>query len=566
MKSFFVLALVILSSSCFAQSRQEKIFNPLSSKTAIGLEGGITYTKSDFQNTEINYIIRLLGDYYFTTYDNGILGISVAGEYGYAAASGRPGYRVYYPPLEEFRTQLFMLSGGASFTYSYWDSFFPYIIVRAGWVNYQPKDTEGTDLIRNKQNKYSPNDWFASGELGLKFMVSKSISLNFSAIMNYLPFDNLDDSPNTITGGSDNDIFFTFNTGLQFYFGGIEDSDNDGVEDKDDLCPDTPPSVITDEFGCPIDADKDGVPDFLDKCPNTPKNVPVNLDGCSLDRDGDGIPDYLDLCNDTPIGVKVDSRGCPLDSDDDGVPDFKDLCSDTPKGTEVNKWGCPIDEKVYEPIRDTEIILNAGVTFATGKAELLAAAYPELERLLKVMKDYPDTKWKIEGHTDNTGPYDLNKELSLERAHSVYNYFVSRGIDGSRIFMNGYGPDYPIADNNTETGRSQNRRVSIILFSGDNPEVAKNTNVKVKRTYDPANEKNVGSMIFTDGYLYCFQVSSWRSRAKAEGEMKRLQSEGYNSFVTIADLPELDGTWFRVRIGYFDSLEEVNKVKKRFNK
>ncbi|MFZ2322067.1 MAG: OmpA family protein [Ignavibacteriaceae bacterium] len=564
MKKYLIVAVLILITTSLAQNNNRKIFNPLSSKTSIGFEGGITYTKSDFKDTKLDYIFSLAGDYYFPTYNNEIFGVSLAGSFGYAASSGRPGYKVYYPPLDEFKTQLIMLSGGISYTLTYWKSVYPYISAHIGWINYQPKDVDGNELERNKQNMYSPNDWFANGEFGLKFMVSKSVSLNIAASMDYLPFDNLDDSPNSITGGSDNDIFFTLTGGVHFYFGGINDTDDDGVKDENDLCPDTPPNVKVDELGCPVDADKDGVPDYLDKCPNTPKNVSVDFAGCPLDVDGDGIPDYLDLCNDTPLGVKVDSRGCPLDSDDDGVPDYKDLCPNTPVGTEVNKWGCPIEEIVYEPIKKTEFILSGGVTFEPGKAALLSAAYPELEKVLKVMKDYPDTRWKIEGHTDNTGSIKVNRELSLKRAQSVFNFFVTMGIDGARLLVNGYGPDYPIADNNTETGRALNRRVAIILISGNKQEDGSKVNIDLNRQYNSAMEKNIGKMIFTDGYLYCFQVSSWRSREKAEAEQKRLKSEGYKSFITIADLPDLEGTWYRVRIGYFNSLDELNKVKEKF--
>ena len=89
------------------------------------------------------------------------------------------------------------------------------------------------------------------------------------------------------------------------------------------------------------------------------------------------------------------------------------------------------------------------------------------------MKDYPETKWKIEGHTDNTGSQKLNRDLSINRAKSVYNYFVSNGISSARLSYNGYGPDYPIGDNSTETGKALNRRVAIVLVS-DNENEAKN--------------------------------------------------------------------------------------------
>ncbi len=557
----FLLFILFVNQSIYTQQIETKRFNPLSSRTALGFSGGLTYAKTDFKNSKADYIINLSGDYYFPTYGSAIFGINIEGSYGYAASTGRPNYRVYYPPLDEFRTQLMMISGGLSLTYANWKSVYPYAVARVGWINYQPQDVDGNDLYRNRMNLYSPNDWFAVGELGIKFMLSNDVSLNIGATMDYLPFDNLDDSPNAITGGTDNDIFFTGKVGFSFYFGGTKDSDNDGVSDDNDLCPDTPPNVKVDENGCPIDTDKDGVPDYLDKCPNTPRNVPVDMDGCPLDVDGDGVPDYLDLCPDTPVGVKVDSRGCPLDSDEDGVPDYRDLCPNTPVGTEVNKWGCPIEEKVYEPIKQKEIILNGAVNFEINKANLLPAAYTELNQVLKVMKDYPDTKWKIEGHTDNTGSYKLNKELSLKRAQAVYNYFVKNGIDGSRLFVAGYGPDSPIADNSTETGRALNRRVAIILVNGNEPEKKTESGLVTGRVYNVAAERNVGKMIFTDGYLYCFQVSSWRSREKAESELKRLKAKGYDAFIVVANLPELDGTWYRVRVGYFGSMAEAESVR-----
>ena len=374
-----------------------------------------------------------------------------------------------------------------------------------------------------------------------------------------------------ISNGTQNDIFFTGRAGFSFYFGGTSDMDNDGVNDADDLCPDTPPFVKVDEFGCPIDTDKDGVPDYLDNCSETPRNVIVDQNGCPLDVDEDGVLDYLDLCPDTPDGVKVDSRGCPADLDEDGIPDYKDLCPNTPVGTEVNKWGCPIEETVVEipEPEKTEFILSGGVTFDINKADLLPPAYIDLDKVLKVMKDRPLTKWKIEGHTDNTGSYKRNKELSLQRAQSVYNYFIKNGIAAARLQVYGYGSDYPIADNITETGKAMNRRVTIVSLSSDNIDrgsenkspVDDNTN----QVYNSAVEKTVGNMVFTDGYLYCFQVSSWRSTEKAESEMKKLQSRGFKSFITVANLPDNGGTWYRVRIGYFNTIDELNRVKEKLN-
>ena len=86
------------------------------------------------------------------------------------------------------------------------------------------------------------------------------------------------------TSGEPNSLIYQ--AGLVFFLGeGVKrniDSDNDGVPDEYDACPNTPAGVKVDADGCPIDSDKDGVPDYLDKCPNTPAGVKVDADGGRL--------------------------------------------------------------------------------------------------------------------------------------------------------------------------------------------------------------------------------------------------------------------------------------------
>ena len=212
---------------------------------------------------------------------------------------------------------------------------------------------------------------------------------------------------------------------------------------------------------CPVDTDNDGVPDYMDKCPNTPANVPVDINGCFVDSDDDGVPDYLDLCRDTPEGVAVDKRGCALDGDEDGVPDYRDDCPDTPHGVEVNKFGCPPEMSVIEPPEITSVVLGSGVNFEVGSAKLLYGAESQLNPLLDVMTMNPGSSWRIDGYTDNTGSYNLNMNLSIERAQSVANYFIRNGISRSRLMVRGLGSNSPIADNSTESGRALNRRVEV---------------------------------------------------------------------------------------------------------
>ncbi len=140
---------------------------------------------------------------------------------------------------------------------------------------------------------------------------------------------------------------------LNFYYGGVRDTDKDGVINKEDQCPDTPFGSIVDEFGCPVDSDGDGVYDGLDQCPNTPVGAIVDVIGCPSDGDGDGVYDGIDKCLDTPSGAKVDETGCPVDTDKDGVSDYEDQCPNTPRGALVDSRGCPFDgdgDGVYDGI------------------------------------------------------------------------------------------------------------------------------------------------------------------------------------------------------------------------
>ena len=111
------------------------------------------------------------------------------------------------------------------------------------------------------------------------------------------------------------------------------DVDQDGIKNKRDKCPSTPPGVFVDGNGCPVDTDKDGVVDYLDKCPTIPGSAGMN--GCQ-DKDKDGVSDYDDVCIDVPGLPRF--KGCP-DSDGDGIEDSKDKCPNA-KGLDMFN-GCP---------------------------------------------------------------------------------------------------------------------------------------------------------------------------------------------------------------------------------
>lgn len=102
--------------------------------------------------------------------------------------------------------------------------------------------------------------------------------------------------------------------------------------------------------------------------------------------------------------------------------------------------------------------------FNTGKATLMPESYAVIDELVKYLQRKDDEKIEIGGHTDNVGRADANLKLSLERATSVRDYIISRGIDPSRVTAKGYGATKPVADNKTEDGRATNRRTEVTIL------------------------------------------------------------------------------------------------------
>ena len=110
-----------------------------------------------------------------------------------------------------------------------------------------------------------------------------------------------------------------------------------------------------------------------------------------------------------------------------------------------------------------QLVMPGNITFASNSSDVSSSFYPTLNSLVKVFKEYDKNGIDIIGHTDSTGGMDLNMRLSQERAGSVASYLTGQGVAGSRISSRGAGPNQPIASNDTQAGRAQNRRVEINL-------------------------------------------------------------------------------------------------------
>lgn len=232
-----------------------------------------------------------------------------------------------------------------------------------------------------------------------------------------------------------------------------KDRDKDGVLDENDKCPDV--AGIVSMQGCP-DQDGDGVTDADDKCPATAGLS--KYQGCPIpDTDKDGINDENDKC--IEVAGVARYQGCPVpDTDKDGVNDEEDKCPG--EAGPVSNYGCPvIEEAVVTKVNKAA----QNIFFVTGSAKLLAKSNASLNSVVSILNDNPSYKVDIDGHTDNVGKAELNQTLSEARANAVRNYFVSKGIDESRLIAAGHGFDVPIADNKTAAGRAKNRRVEMKL-------------------------------------------------------------------------------------------------------
>ncbi|MFQ3173726.1 MAG: outer membrane protein OmpA-like peptidoglycan-associated protein [Flavobacterium sp.] len=142
-------------------------------------------------------------------------------------------------------------------------------------------------------------------------------------------------------------------------------------------------------------------------------------------------------------------------------------------GNKMDKQARQIDEvlpgaEVKRVGEGIQLVLNENaVRFDTNKSTLTATAKANLDKLVPVFLEYPDTDITIFGYTDITGPADYNLKLSGERAASVRNYLVGKGLSSSRFNVTGLGIANPIATNETEQGRSENRRVEFAITAND---------------------------------------------------------------------------------------------------
>lgn len=163
------------------------------------------------------------------------------------------------------------------------------------------------------------------------------------------------------------------------------------------------------------------------------------------DTDGDGVIDTLDQCPDTPAGTKVDAKGCSLPP-----------CKTPAPGERISLSGCG----------SGEVIVLHGVSFEFNKSRLAVNAKTILDNVADELKANPEIAVELGGHTDSIGGDEYNQKLSEQRAQSVMAYLIEKGVNADKLSAVGYGESQPVADNATEDGREQNRRVELKVMHG----------------------------------------------------------------------------------------------------
>ncbi|MEI8256889.1 MAG: OmpA family protein, partial [Deltaproteobacteria bacterium] len=265
----------------------------------------------------------------------------------------------------------------------------------------------------------------------------------------------------------------------------IGDRDGDGLRDDVDRCPDQPEDfdLFEDADGCPDpDNDRDGILDERDSCPNVPEDRDGDHDddGCPEgdegDRDGDGILDRVDQCPDQPEDRDQfqDADGCPdPDNDQDGVLDTNDLCPNDAEDRDnfEDENGCPDPDNDHDRILDArdrcpndpetyngtededgcpdqgQVVVEEGqirilqaINFETNSARIRPDSVPIVEAVARTLIGNPQIELvQVQGHADERGDDEHNLRLTQDRAASVVQALVDRGVDHARLHSAGFG-------------------------------------------------------------------------------------------------------------------------------
>ena len=230
-----------------------------------------------------------------------------------------------------------------------------------------------------------------------------------------------------------------------------------------------------DEDGCPEgnegDRDGDGILDDVDECPDDPEDIDgfEDEDGCpDPDNDQDGILDVDDLCPNDPEDIDdfEDEDGCPdPDNDQDRILDVDDACPNDPEtynGFE-DEDGCPDRGSVL--IEENQIVILEKIYFETDSAVIMSRSFPILDAVAATLNGNPQIALvEVQGHADERASDQYNIRLTRDRAASVVEALVQRGVWRQRLRSGGYGERCPVDPGHNESAWERNRRVEFKII------------------------------------------------------------------------------------------------------
>ncbi|WP_139955689.1 OmpA family protein [Flavicella sediminum] len=305
----------------------------------------------------------------------------------------------------------------------------------------------GYNPYRKNSTNFAKSVYLNTG-LGVKYRLNKKIDLEVRSSIYVNHEDHFDAA---ISNQQNYENYFVTNIGVVYKFGKKERSAIWYHEPEEE-----------DPFELP-DTDGDGVADLFDMEEDTPKEAKVHGNGVAIDTDMDGLQDYKDNCPFVP--GPIENIGCPYPVEEvvaEVIPEV------IPEPVPVI---APIEEDQKQRIREQIALLSKSIYFKTSSAELKTESYKPLNEIAGIMIEYPQSMFKIEGHTDSRGKAEYNLSLSERRAKSVKDYLVVENSIGlERLSSKGYGEVRPIKTNDTEEGRQFNRRVEINFIDPDTPE------------------------------------------------------------------------------------------------
>ncbi|SFH28330.1 OmpA family protein [Pedobacter insulae] len=292
-------------------------------------------------------------------------------------------------------------------------------ILNAGYglLAYEPTVTAGNGTSTTQKpldgDKYYHGAYIPVGA-GVKFKISDNVSFNLNYTMSFVDDFNVNGVQAGSSITSNFDKFSYTSAGLEFSLGSKAKPNLDWVN---------PLALMYDELKDP------SLRQEVEALKNRVSNVEKSIEDLKKDSDGDGVADQFDKCPGTPAGTAVDGSGCPL--------------------------------PVPAPVTATETSTASGwetIQFEFNSSVLKTEAYPILDKLSSTLRENGG-KITAKGYASSEGTAAYNLKLSKDRANSVKTYLVNSGVNSSQVTAKGFGEANPIASNDTEEGRIQNRRV-----------------------------------------------------------------------------------------------------------